>query len=143
MKVDIRAWPKKGERKIHVKIESFDVWNLDQTFALIAYPALQQLKKSKQGIPSSFSAVGGEDYTGQQCFDFYAATNEWFELRVEQWNAVLDKMIWAFHEIAFEPGENKYYPEGGEYDHIGLMKYNDRLQEGLDLFAKHYMSLWT
>lgn len=143
MKIDIRDWPISGPRKININIEPFDVWNFDHTFALIAYPALQALKKTKQGIPSKFAIVGGEDWNSQRCFDFYTDSGEWFEQRVAQWETVLDKMIWSFYEIAFELGEEQYHPEGGPYDHEGMIKYNERIQEGLDLFAKYYQSLWT
>lgn len=33
-------------------------------------------------------------------------------------------------------------PNGHWYDHVGHMLHEKRIQEGLDLFAKHYRSLW-
>ena len=72
MKVNIGKYPKgKGTRKISVEINNSDTWNLDNTLAAIIYPALLQLKASKQGVPSEFSQVGGEDYVEQNSFDFY------------------------------------------------------------------------
>jgi hypothetical protein len=66
MKVNIGKFPKKstGKRKINIEIENQDTWNLDHTLALIIYPALLQLKATKQGVPSEFGDVGGDLFRG-------------------------------------------------------------------------------
>ena len=43
----------------NVQIDRFDTWSTDHTLATIIYPALIQLKQTKQGIPSDFVDVGG------------------------------------------------------------------------------------
>lgn len=101
MKVNIGKYPKgKGTRKISVEINNSDTWNLDNTLAAIIYPALLQLKASKQGVPSEFSQVGGEDYVEQNSFDFYKETyDESFRKSCEKWEEILDKMIWSFEQL--------------------------------------------
>lgn len=51
------------------------------------------------------------------------------DLTVDEWFADLSKMIWAFEFIASEKNITNDYQEAN-------------IQEGLDLFAKHYQSLW-
>ncbi len=48
----------------------------------------------------------------------------------EEWNAILDKMISAFE---FASSEARWNADESEYV---------RHQEGINLFAKHYFSLW-
>ena len=65
MKVKIGRWPKVGDRKVDIKIESFDTWNLDSTLALIILPALIQLKETKHGIPNEFGRLRSEEHTSE------------------------------------------------------------------------------
>lgn len=118
MKVKIGKFPKTtNRRKIDVQIDKFDTWSLDHTLAHIIYPALLQLKATKHGIPSDFAMTGGEDYLDQESFDFYKETHdECFEIRCEQWNDVLDKMIWSFGQLIVEDYSDKYHHGNAEYD---------------------------
>ena len=101
MKVNLKKFPSKGERKLQVNIEKFDTWSLDHSLALIILPALVQLKLTKHGIPNDFAEVGGEDWTSQQSFDFYTEShNEAFDEGCKRWEEVLDKMILSFQKIA-------------------------------------------
>lgn len=111
MKINIGKFPKKNNRrKINVEINGYDTWNLDHTLAMIIYPALIQLKQTKQGIPNDFVDVGGEDYVSQQSFDFYTESHdEAWEIGAKRWDETLDKMIWAFQQIAFEDYNSKYH----------------------------------
>lgn len=120
MKVNIPRYNKgNSERKISVEINNFDTYSLDHTLAYIILPALLQLKDTKQGIPSDFANVGGEDFTQQTCFDFYRESNDWaFNKRVEQWNEVLDKMIWSFQQILIDDYHSKYHHGNPEYDFL-------------------------
>lgn len=119
MKVSIKPFPKKGgRRKINVQIERHDTWSLDHTLAIIIYPALIQLKATKHGVPSGLvDDVGGEDWSQQECFDFYKEThNESWEIAAKRWDEILDKMIWSFQQLA-EDDYSKFYHHGkGEYD---------------------------
>lgn len=177
MKVNIGKFPKKNNRrKLNIEINGYDTWSLDHTLAMIIYPALIQLKQTKQGIPNEFVDVGGEEYNEQQSFDFYIESHtESWEIGAKRWDETLDKMIWAFQQIAFEDYNDKYHhgkmnmdwiksdknfpnpvtgkleptyqmvdknPDEHWFDNDGLQLHEDRIQEGLNLFAKYYRSLW-
>lgn len=120
MKINIGKYPKNNNRKIKVEINGYDTWSLDHTLATIIYPALLQLKQTKHGIPSEFiNDVGGEEWDEQQSFDFYIEShNEAWEEGAKRWDEALDKMIWAFYQIAYEDYNDKYHHGKGEYDWI-------------------------
>lgn len=120
MKVHIGNFPKHGERKVQVHIDGYDTWNLDSTLALIILPALLQLKKEKNGVPSSVvDNVGGEEYASQKSFDFYQETHEEaFKIACEKWDEILDKMIWSFHQIAFVDYEHQYFHGQSDFDWV-------------------------
>ncbi len=166
MKVSIGKFPKNSRRKINIQIDPYDTWNLDHTMAMIIYPALVQLKAAKHGVPSEFAEVGGEDWHDQMSFDFYTETvNECFDLGVEKWNETLDKMIWSFQQLCLDNYDDQYHhgemkmswvkipgsklcemvdenPEEHWYDHVGHALHHERIQEGINLFAKYYHNLW-
>ncbi len=120
MKINIGKFPKKGDRrKIDIQIDGYDTWGLDYTLALIIYPALLQLKATKQGVPNEFGDVGGEDYVAQDSFDFYKETNNWaFDESCKKWEEVLDKMIWSFGELVKGNYEDKYHHGKSEFDFV-------------------------
>ena len=158
MKVDIGKYRNSGDdrdRKINVKIQDFDLWNLDHTLALIIHPALIRLRDSKSGIPGQF--VINEDGTERDHDDAYA-----------DWVAALDEMIFAFGEVVNgNEGEEEFWSElpeldfseheedigkttrplrwvsDGKLDEDGHNTYRKRIDDGIELFAKHYLSLWT
>lgn len=125
MKINIGKYPKgKGRRKVDVKIDSYDTWSLDYTLALIIYPALLQLKATKQGVPNEFvSDVGGEDYSEQDSFDFYKESHkEAFDIACQRWDEVLDKMIWSFGELIKGDYEQQYHHGKSEWDFVETEK---------------------
>lgn len=113
---------------------------------------------------------GGCGYPEQlELFDdldeFYKGESE------RQWNNTLDHMIWAFEQIlddqVLDERDDFYIPmtpeeiaerearyeeadlspfkfnDNMKLDIFAYQEYNDQIQEGLDLFAKHFRSLWT
>lgn len=135
------------KRRIKVKYHNYDTWSLDSTLSLIILPGLQQLKATQHGYPSG--------------------------LTQEEWDNILDEMIFAFNEIANDhPGAEAFYsgvsdhvwvkcdidgkenPEGMysrmdegpnhtfRVDFEGRKAYDDRIQNGLELFGKYYQNLW-
>lgn len=150
MKVYIGNWPKNPakERKVNIRIDKWDTWSMDNTLSLIIEPMLKQLKVTQNGYPSG--------------------------LEEQEWNEILDKMIFAFESInndwenQYHSGEvdflhvpidkdgNEVSPENAEYyrldrgpndthvfDAEGWKKHDEKIQEGLELFGKHFRSLWT
>jgi|26BtaG_2_1085354.scaffolds.fasta_scaffold18337_2 hypothetical protein len=81
----------------------------------------------------------------------------------EDWHEVLDKMIWSFENVDFEIGlPPEYWEEFDGLDPLEVITrertptqkvlwgeymdnceaHQEKLQEGFDLFAKHFRSLW-
>lgn len=170
MKVNIGRYPKKdNKRKIDIHIDPYDTYSADHTLALIILPILLQFKQEKHGVPSEFADVGGEDYAHQMSFDFYQETHsESFDESCKKWDDILDHMIWAFMEIAKDDYQDKYHhghpdfnfvkdqvhPTYGQLyrmnnnnpdywvDYDGIRLHEERIQQGIDLFAKYYKNLW-
>lgn len=178
MKAKLNKYNKKDTRKVKVEIEKHDTWNLDHNLALIILPALLQLKNTSQGVPNDVaSKVSGAPHDSQGSFDFYTDSyEESFDKAVNEWDNILDKMIWSFEQLAFRNWDDQYHhgepkfawqktddppnlnPSTGKmedvyqlvdlnptehwFDHVGAEKHKERIQEGLDLFAKYYMNLW-
>jgi len=121
MKVNLGKFYKSGSRKENVQVERFDTWNLDHTLALIILPCLVQLKETKHGVPNEFAEVGGEDYIDQLCFDFYSEThNTAFDMGVQRWDEVLDKMIWSFEQLIKDDFDKLYHHGKAEYDYLKI-----------------------
>jgi len=121
MKINIGKFKKTNDRrKINVQIDNYDTWNLDHTLALVIYPALIQLKNTKQGIPSELvNDVGGEDWSEQDSFDFYKETHqESWNIAAQRWDDILDKMIWSFEQLIKGDYDEKYHHGTSDYDWV-------------------------
>lgn len=125
------------ERDVTVRIDNYDTWSVDHTLALIIPPLLRQLKETTHGYPVSFNSS-------------------------EEWDEVLDKMIWSFDQMADDDHEQEFFTHYGEMElsepdehgnvHVldtgvncdadGLTAHWEKIQEGLDLFGKYYTGLW-
>jgi hypothetical protein len=164
MKAKISKFYKKGQ-KIDVQIDKYDTWSMDHTLAHIILPMLIQLKNTKHGIPGDFANVGGEAHDFQSSFDFYKESyDQSFDEGAKRWDEVLDKMIWSFSQILDDDYEKLYFhgepefdwtsetsvysqlvdknPASHWYDAEGHKLHQERIQEGIDLFAKYYFALW-
>lgn len=172
MKIFIGNYPKKGKRKINIRIDKWDTWSMDATLALIIVPMLKQLKKTKHGVPGHVidkeynDLVGSEDFHENK--EKQKRAKQLLKEDLKRWKAQLDEMIWAFSQLN-KDWEAKY--SSGKVDHIwvpieekegdeelfelkegpkhtfkvdreGIKKHQERIQAGIDLFAKHYFSLW-
>lgn len=99
-----------------------ELWNLDNTLANYILPRLKAFKKDAMrlgGIPNAFV----ENMQG---------SNEDFERYHQNWLDAIQEMIDAFE--VFVKDENCW-----EFD---KEKYS-KVQNGFELFGKHFMSLWT
>lgn len=118
----------KRKRKVEVKIDSYDTWNMDYTLALIICPMLKQLRKDTH----SFGIVDNSDAP--------VTLAEYPELK---WNYILDEMIWAFNQLSDPEEELKFYDEEKRFfDREGYDANQERIKNGLRLFGKYYQSLW-
>jgi hypothetical protein len=162
MKVYIGRYPKKGERKINIRIDKYDTWGMDHTLSLIVVPMLKQLKKMKHGYP--YTDPVDAPHIGEGKRD-----NDWdFDDNAQaRWDWILDEMIWAHEQIIDESAEDqfhsgeidliskevdingeKYYEmvHGPNHTHVyhkeEWEKWNERKRNGLRLFGKYYQNLW-
>ena len=159
MKVTIGNYPKssKKERKVSVRIDRSDVWNMDHTLALIVVPMLKMTKDDKHGSPYVDNDDVPEHLRSTQTEPSYDTD----ETHHERWAWVLDEMIWAFEQHANSEWETQYYSgdidmyvddngllcEGPNHtfsvDHDGQTAHRARMRNGLRLFGKYYDRLWT
>jgi hypothetical protein len=140
VKVHIGRYPKNDKkRKIDVRIDRYDTWNMDHTLAHIIYPMLVQLKATKHGSPfvddedvpdhlKSINAIGPKQ-------------NEWDTdtLFHDRWTWVLDEMIWSFEHKKNDEWEDQYFDKK---DLDGLNEMHLRMRNGFRLFGKYYEGLW-
>jgi len=91
-----------------------DIWGLDHHLAKLISKRLKVFIKNLHGHPSELNSF-------------------------EEWLEVLNKMIWSFDFVAGDYGyeEDKEFPSDKESEAL-----NKQCQEGLDLFAKYFMTLW-
>jgi len=157
----------KNERKIKVRIDDHDTWNMDNTLAHIILPMLKQLKATKQGS----QLVDDEDvpehmrHTLSKGPDDWETDDRWIYYK---WDWVLNEMIWAFEQQLNDSWEDQFRhgtpvyedtlidPDGNYYqqpqliqtnpdfwiDFAGRKEYNDRMDNGFRLFGKYYRGLW-
>jgi len=156
------------KRKIKVRIDKYDTWNMDETLAHIIIPMLKQLKETKHGVPytkdedvpealrsTSAPPLTQEQINTGSCDDNHEA----------RWDWILDEMIWAFtthiddnwdeqfysgeHDIRWEKDEATNYSkmvtgpnDTWKVDKEGMKADRDRRANGFKLFGKYYQSLW-
>jgi len=159
---------KKKKRNVDIQINKYDTWSMDATLALVIVPMLKQLRDTTHGYPADFAKDDQSNWSGQEQFE-----GEGFEypedIGAAEWEATLNKMIWAFEQVnedweeQYHSGEidlrfekiDKYDSKGGQYsqmvegpnhtsvtDKDGIRRHQERMQEGFDLFGKYYSSLW-
>jgi hypothetical protein len=134
----------KRKRKIKIKMHNYDSWNAEETLAHIIIPVLKQLRDTTHGYPN----------------DFFTEEDEDGSKGMKEWKDTLNKMIWAFEQCTFD-WEDQYYSGEVDFkpiedkssivkgpnhtfkvDREGAKAHEEKMQEGFDLFAKYYKSLW-
>ena len=117
------------KQTISIKIHDYDTWSMDHTLAHIILPMLKQLKETKHGHPAN--------------------------LEEQEWDDIMDEMIWAFEQKCRDHWEDDYYgdydedqkngPMVGSFewiDHEGLKTHQERMTNGFRLFGKYFENLW-
>ena len=137
-----------AEQTVRIRIDPWDTWNMAETLADIILPMLKQLREDKHGSPGNlkpFQEVSN-DQDGQYVFDWYKDDdNKAWDLGHKQWCDIMDKMIWSFEQVVDRDRDRPFHvkgPKGKKFDIEGYKAYYEKVQEGLDLFSKYYMSLW-
>lgn len=154
--VDFLIWlDNTRKRKIKIKIHDYDIWNLDHTLSLVIYELLKKYRYSQRyfiPVDNNTSIVFCDD-------------DEQESKRAEQWNEILDRMIFSFDQIInIDEVYDRFYKVKPEFedckdfdeilnkinsgktktvfDYQSWETHNKKIQEGLDLFAKYFMKLW-
>lgn len=146
----------KRERQVYVKIDNYDVWNMDDTLRHIIGPMFVRLKEVKQG--SGF--VDDEDVP-----DELKSTAPGARDGCEEWDSdhnlhrrydwLLDEMIWAF-TTDHEEVKSAFYDHSAvdkaegiseqikkiKVDREAVKAYDQRLHKAYCLFGKYYQTFW-
>lgn len=167
----INRWSNNRDRKIKVHIDNYDVWSADNTLAMIIHPTLVKLKEVQQGachvdpsdVPESMLPTeepndqnGYVDNTHFDRWNYVLGEMVWaFEQCADpnkgedQFHHNLDQL-----EMVSKPTENPKLlsldfnyqkdPTKPKYwvDSEGKKAHNERISNGLRLFAKYYFGLW-
>jgi len=141
MKVYIGPFKKNSdERKIDVRIDKYDTWNMESTLAYIVLPMLKQLKATTHGSPGDMIEFQQTSNSAQYSFDFY----EEFEQINTDWEAQFHS---GEHDFYFEEINDYCIMKHGpndthKFDSEGYFKFQNCMQEGFELFGKYYRNLW-
>lgn len=142
---DFTYWLRKKKQKWTTGFPHCESYDFFSWHAKIVVPRLKMLKDNLNGCPASF----GDEYSD-------------VDKGCEAWKEIIEKMIWSFENIDKEPMPIKpenydsrqkvtEYSDGSvSYDPLDKRKWDwtpceehqKKVQEGLDLFAKHYQNLW-
>lgn len=164
-------WVDKHRNRImYVKIDDYDCWSAYHTIALIAKPIIERLRVTKQGTPAMvfddeyMSIINGKEFHQEEDDGPLHKRVEELEKEAEKrWDDILLAMIYSFDQIIKEghskgsdqPNIENYVTFTGkglscefssEEAHQAYNKaaneYADKIQYGLDMFGKHFQSLW-
>lgn len=165
-----KAWAKFRDTK-KVTVDYTDIWNANETIAIVIVPILKKLKEHKHGSPFVHRDDVPENLRPTEEPN---DSNGWTDNTVhERWAWVLDEMIWTFEQemtdweseychnvdqlhMEFEKkgDEPKGFsslkfnhqkdPTKPPYfrDDEGIRAHQERIENGRRLFAKYYGGLW-
>jgi len=135
--------PGRKNRADTINIDDHDTWSLDYTLARIIHPALIRLKEIKHGYPELWEdgMVTHHNWDNQLHFDFIDEDVE-TEYLIKKWDNIMDKMIRAFGLIIHQDDHKSAAFESEKGYSKYMVEYYETIDEGLDLFSKHYHSLW-
>jgi len=96
-----------------------ETWNLDISLSKLILPRLKRFKELNTGCPVLTEGFG-------HIKEMDNAANK------EKWNSIIDDMIFAFD----------YYANEKQFEYPLNEKDDARAKNGMQLFAKHFESLW-
>ena len=140
LKVYIGNYKGDKPQKTKIKIHDYDTFSLDVTLASIIYPSLIKLKENLHGAPITHNEDVPEELYLEDITNAMPYKEENSDLFFSRWDYILGEMIYAFEQI-----QDKFdldfqaYEKGLDYEKAR----QDRIQNGLNLFAKYYLNLWT
>lgn len=92
-------------------------WEFISWHSKIVVPRLKMLRKNLVGHPACLNSV-------------------------EEWEEILDKIIWSFENVDNDPSPMPYRGKAIKEYRAILEEHQNKVQEGLDLFGKYYRGLW-
>lgn len=167
MKIFIGRYPRKhdSERTVRVRIDNQDIWAMYHTLSLVIHPMLVKLKEGKNGSPFVEDVDVPDNLKSTNAGP---KENDWDtdEFWHDRWDYVLDEMIWAFTQMTREDRESQFYSGEVDFNFVKMenskystmeygpnhtfkvdtekqKQYEDRIQNGINLFAKYYNCLWS
>jgi hypothetical protein len=160
---DVKYWFRRKRQKWTTGFPHEESWDFKSALASWALPRLKYMKDNLHGYPSRLipEEKWEEISAGKEIVDEGRNIRE--EHGMKEWIKILDKIIWSFENHDNEPSptepENydsrcnmiKYDDGSTEYEHLDdrpwdwteCEAHDKKVQEGLDLFAKHYKDLWS
>ena len=127
-------------RRISVRIDDWDTWNMDETLSHVIYPMLIRMRELKRGYPMVDNDDIPTDLTADPFIEIKVPTTGRYP-NEKGWEWILDEMIWAFRQCGTD-WESEFY-DGKEMDRDGCRRHAARMQNGFRLFGKYYMDLWS
>ena len=111
----------KQKRKVVIKLDPWDTWNMDATVAMLVLPMLKQLKATSHSyatihpddVPEHLRFVEHEEYDCQECFDFYRECTD--KLKVDsyaRYEWFIDELIWTFEQLQPDYDWEEQYTKG-------------------------------
>jgi hypothetical protein len=102
----------------YVKIDYWDVWNMDSTLSPIILPMLKKLQEVKHGAPFTDDDDVPARLRSTTKAAIKSKKNSWDTdcNHFKRWDWVLDEMIWAFEQLCDDDHDAKFF--SGESDII-------------------------
>lgn len=162
----IENWFNRRERKIRIRVDKYDAWNLGDTVAMLALPLMYEFKR--QGINGA-PAVDDEDVplylrstAAPPLTDCEKQTGGVDKLWHQRWNWVVDEIIWALEQVNDIDSDSQFHSDvdpdkprdepgisfqesikRNKYDFEGHKAFCERKRNGLRLFGKYLEALWN
>jgi hypothetical protein len=156
------SWINSGrERKVSVKLDSWDTYSMDSTLAYIILPMLEDLKADGRGAPFVEDVDVPENLKSTSAAP---KENDWDtdEHHFARWEYILDEMIFAFGKTNDDSWESEFYSghpkmsfvkledgnsrmiSDGDFkvDRVGMKIVQERISNGHLMFGKYYAALW-
>ena len=157
-------WCERQYQKIRYGFAHEDAWSFYSHSAAWSLPRLKFLRSNLNGYPWSFmDELSESEFSGQTSFEFTKDVGADVSSGSQQkWEKVLDKIIWSMENHDKEPDAiyppnyiNKqiitkidemgvvYAPvDNRPFDYSLVDEHEKRVQEGFDLFGKHFRNIW-
>lgn len=137
------------ERIKYVSVDYYDTWNLDATLAQVIRPCLEKFVSNLHSYPSEEME---DDVI--RIAELSARTTEYDtvllpegdadDVNFEYWKIIINEMIWAFKHAENDEWQwnPPYMMDTHTFDFDAIRSVQNRIENGLQMFAKYYFNLW-